>query len=148
MPLWRIFTHPETFNHSQRAGIAKAVTDLYVSYSLPAFYVNVIFVNVDEEDVWVGGESKSNFVRIVIEQIARSMSPPDTEEGRKARRSWMDRINGVLRPYILGRKELDWELHIYETPRDLWRIQGLDPPPSFSDEEKLWFEQNKPIPYY
>jgi len=52
-----------------------------------------------------------------------------------------------LKPFITDRKELDWELHIYETPRDLWRVQGIDPPPSFSDAEKLWVHENKAIPY-
>jgi phenylpyruvate tautomerase PptA (4-oxalocrotonate tautomerase family) len=69
MPLWRIFAHPETFSHDQRKGLAEAVTKLYKA--LPAFYVNVIFIDVKEEQVWVGGQAKSNFVRIVVEHIAR-----------------------------------------------------------------------------
>jgi Putative oxalocrotonate tautomerase enzyme len=40
MPLWRIFSHPSTFNLEQRKALAKSVTELYSS--LPAFYVNVI----------------------------------------------------------------------------------------------------------
>jgi len=48
----------------------------------------------------------------------------------------------------MDRPELEWEHHIYETPRDLWRIQGLDPPPQFSDAEKLWIEKNKPVSYH
>lgn len=42
MPLWRIFSHPDTFTFSQREALAKDVTALYVSMGLPAFYVNVI----------------------------------------------------------------------------------------------------------
>lgn len=173
MPVWRIFSNPSTFTAAQRAGLAKAVTDLYVSRGLPAFYVNVLFINLEEEDVWVGGEKRTNFVRIIVEQIARTMARPDTEEGKKFRTGWMDRINEVrmswilavsylvemlwmlmltaskqtLRPHILDRQEIDWELHIYETPRDLWRIQGLDPPPAFSEEEKMWVEKNRAVPY-
>jgi hypothetical protein len=30
MPLWRIYTNPSTFNYEQKAGLAKAVTKLYV----------------------------------------------------------------------------------------------------------------------
>jgi hypothetical protein len=93
MPLWRIFSHPDTFSYEQRKGIAAAVTKLYGI--LPAFYVNVIFIDVDETAVWIGGEPKSNFVRIVIEQIARTMPSPETEEGRRMRPMWMDRINDV-----------------------------------------------------
>jgi phenylpyruvate tautomerase PptA (4-oxalocrotonate tautomerase family) len=95
MPLWRVFAHPTTFSVEQRASFAKAVTNLYVSRGLPAFYVNVIFLDVTENQVWIGGEPKKNFVRIVIEQIARTMPNPDTEKGRTHRKGWMDEINNV-----------------------------------------------------
>jgi len=167
MPLWRIFAHPQTFSSSQRAALATKVTELYVSRGLPAFYVNVIFLDVDEKQVFIGGEPKTNFVRIVIEQIARTMASPETDEGQKRRTAWMDMINDVgaflsptlkatrpadrlsqtLKSSIIDREELEWELHIYETPRDLWRVQGMDPPPAFSDAEKFWSEKNKAVPY-
>lgn len=95
MPLWRIFSHPQTFSLDQRKGIAKAVTDLYVSRGLPAFYVNVIFIDVDEKGTFIGGEQRNNFVRVVAEQIARAMPSPDTSEGRERRKKWMDLINEV-----------------------------------------------------
>ncbi|KAL6246683.1 hypothetical protein RBB50_005990 [Rhinocladiella similis] len=147
MPLWRIFSHPQTFTLDQRSALAKKVTDLYMSRGLPAFYVNVIFIDVDEKATFIGGEPRSNFVRIAVEQIARTMASPDTEQGQKQRTAWMDMINDTLKSSIIDRKELDWELHIYETPRDLWRVQGMDPPPAFSDAEKEWTEKNKPVPY-
>ncbi|ETI25443.1 hypothetical protein G647_02216 [Cladophialophora carrionii CBS 160.54] len=152
MPLWRIFSHPSTFSPVQRQDLAKAVTALYVSRGLPAFYVNVIFVDLPDADganpsCFVGGEPRPNFVRVVVEQIARTMAASDTDQGKERRRKWMDLINETLKPSIIDRPEIDWELHIYETPRDLWRIQGLDPPPAFSDAEKVWVEKNKPIPY-
>jgi hypothetical protein len=67
----------------------------YVSRGLPAFYVNVIFVNTDETNLWIGGEPKKNFVRITIEQIARTMPNPDNEAGKAFRTAWMDEINEV-----------------------------------------------------
>jgi hypothetical protein len=30
---------------------------------------------------------------------------------------------------------------------DLWRVQGLVPPPPESDIEKLWAKENRPVPY-
>jgi Putative oxalocrotonate tautomerase enzyme len=183
MPLWRIFANPNTFSLSQREGIAKAITGLYTDIGLPAFYVNVIFFDIGEDSLWIGGEQKPNFVRIAIEQIARTMPDPDTESGKAHRKGWMDMINAVsfypffsmlffafaifpsgssflfdprvhlteadfllfikaLKPFITDRPELEWEHHIYETPRDLWRVGGLDPPPPESEAEKSWKEKN------
>lgn len=60
---------------------------------LPAFYVNVIFINTGQADVWVGGKPRTNFVRIVVEQIARKLLSEETEGGVAQRTWWMDRIN-------------------------------------------------------
>lgn len=53
----------------------------------------------------------------------------------------------MLVPYFRDRPELTWEYHIYETPRDLWRVQGLIPPPALSDAEIEWKETNQAAPY-
>jgi hypothetical protein len=52
MPLWRIFSHPDTFSYEQKKGIADAVTKLYTSepVNLPAFYVNVLFIPLKEDE--------------------------------------------------------------------------------------------------
>lgn len=50
----------------------------------------------------------------------------------------------ALKPFL---QDLEWELHIYETPRDLWLIQGMEPPPSGSEAENSWKATNKPHPY-
>ena len=95
MPLWRVFAHPDTFSLEQRKGLSAAITKLYKD--LPEFYVVVLFIDVKEEQVWVGGESKSNFVRIVVEQIARQLPGSDTAEGQRIRPLWMNMINDVRR---------------------------------------------------
>ncbi len=71
------------------------MTALYVSRGLPAFYVNVLFIPLEQDYYYIGGVAKKNFVRIVAEQIARTMPDPATEDGRKYRKSWMDLINEV-----------------------------------------------------
>lgn len=58
-----------------------------------------------------------------------------------------DSPDQTLKPFITDRPGLDWEHHIAETPRDLWRVGGLDAPPSFSEAEKIWVETNKPTPW-
>ena len=45
--------------------------------------------------MYVGGKPRSNFVRIAIEQIARTMPDPNTEKGKAYRKGWMDMINEV-----------------------------------------------------
>lgn len=97
MPLWRVYAHPATFTKEQKAGLAAAITKLYVDppVSLPAFYVNVLFIPLQEDEIWIGGETRKNFVRITVEQIARTMPSPDTEQGRAYRTGWMDTINDV-----------------------------------------------------
>lgn len=49
----------------------------------------------------------------------------------------------VLKPFIADRGDLDWELHVAETPRDLWRVQGIDPPPNDSEAATRWRADNK-----
>ncbi|MGY4921918.1 tautomerase family protein [Streptomyces sp. 900105755] len=43
-------------------------------------------------------------------------------------------------------RDLYCEFHIDETPRDLWRTDGIAPPLSKSEAEKLWVQENRPIP--
>ena len=144
MPLWRVFCNPSTFTSTTKSEISKAITALYTdpaASALPAFYVNVLFIPLADSDFYIGGEPRSNFVRIVIEQIARRM-PPNVEYKRK----WLNGINHALKPFIAD-QGLDWELHIVETERDLWRVQGIDPPLPGTEAEKTWVKANKPIPF-
>jgi hypothetical protein len=55
--------HPDTFSLSDREQpLARDVTALYGF--LPAFYVNAVFINSGENDIWIGGKPKTNFVWI------------------------------------------------------------------------------------
>jgi hypothetical protein len=95
MPLWRIYSHPSTFSPAQREGLAKAITSLYVNAGLPAFYVNVLFIDTNDNSAFISGKATNNFVRLTVEQIARAMPSPDTAEGAAYRKRWMDMINKV-----------------------------------------------------
>lgn len=105
MPLWRIYAHPDIFTPAQRAALAKDITDLYVNkINLPAFYVNVLFIPLEQDNYYVGGEPRKNFVRITAEHIARTMPSPDTQTGRDHRNGWMDMVNQVcsVQAMLLG----------------------------------------------
>ena len=55
-------------------------------------------------------------------------------------------IEEKLAPFVKDRG-FNWEVHIDETPMDLWRVQGIVPPPPGSETERLWAQEDKPIPY-
>jgi hypothetical protein len=76
------------------------------------------------------------FVRISIDHIARAAP----EEQRELMLRFM---NKSIHPFIRDRG-LDWEIHIDETPRDLWTIQGMRPPDEGSAEEQRWARDNRP----
>jgi hypothetical protein len=89
MPLWRIFSHPSTFTPAQREALSTDITSIYTRGGLPAFYVNVIFIDVSETAVYVGGKPRTNFVRFVVEHIARNFQSPEHMKG------FMDRAEAV-----------------------------------------------------
>ncbi|MEV7661931.1 tautomerase family protein [Paenarthrobacter sp. NPDC089316] len=141
MPYWEIFTPEGAFTDEDKERLTEAITDVYVEWvNLPKFYVCVRFQEMAPNEMYVGGKAKNNFVRIVIDHIARKMENEQIQLGALAA------FEAALEPFVKDRG-YDWELHIDETPKELWRTQGLIPPPGESDIEKLWAKENRPIPY-
>lgn len=142
MPLWRIY-HPEgSFTAEDRKGLAQAITESNHHFvHIPKFYVNVFFHEMPAGSMFVGGEVTTNFIRIVTDTIAVAMTSPEM------RAAAMEGTEAFLEPFIKA-KGYDWELHFDETPRDLWRVQGLIAPEQGTEAAELWFRENKPIPYY
>jgi|ERR1700733_11877158 phenylpyruvate tautomerase PptA (4-oxalocrotonate tautomerase family) len=136
MPLWKIYHPTGAFTTEEKHAFSRRITDLYAI--LPKFYVNVIFQEIPKESFYIGGDPVDNFIRLSIEQIARTL-PND----RKA--WWLERINETIAPFIKDRG-YDWEFHIDETPFDLWSVQGYRPPPADSEDEKRWARENRPSP--
>jgi phenylpyruvate tautomerase PptA (4-oxalocrotonate tautomerase family) len=136
MPLWKVYHPVGAYTAADKHAFAQRVTELYAI--LPKFYVNVVFREVPKESFYIGGEPVDNFIRLTIVQIARTL--PDE---RKA--WWLERIHEVIAPFVKDRG-FDWELHIDETPFDLWSVQGYQPPPANSEDEKRWARDNKPSP--
>jgi Putative oxalocrotonate tautomerase enzyme len=117
------------------------LTRRYVEHgNMPKFYVNVLFHEIAAENVLIGGEPRSNFVRLVATHIARRLSTPES------RSRWMQICEETIAPFVKDRG-YDWEMHIDETPLELWRVQGLVPPPERSEAEKLWLAKSEPVPY-
>ncbi|MFI5798745.1 tautomerase family protein [Streptomyces sp. NPDC051677] len=141
MPYWEIFTPENAFTPEDKEQLSEAITSIYVDYqSLPKFYVVVLFKDMPANTMYVGGKPANNFVRIRLDHIARQM------DGAEIRAMFMGLVEEKLAAFVKDRG-YDWEVHVDETPIDLWRTQGLVPPPAHSDVEKLWAKENRAIPY-
>ncbi|KAH6647532.1 putative oxalocrotonate tautomerase [Truncatella angustata] len=160
MPIWHIF-HPSSVftDPREKAELVKSITPLYTGGGLPSFYVNVYFHKFAPGDAWTdyrymgdvaelqGGDAVEGvrkrerpFVRFQIDQIAVHI------ENEEWARRWCDKVDQALKPHIAD-KGYDWEYHIDETPRSLWRINGLAAPPWKGEVERKWFVENKPTPW-
>ncbi|EHA19910.1 hypothetical protein ASPNIDRAFT_179925, partial [Aspergillus niger ATCC 1015] len=147
MPLWQIYHPPTTFSTPEsKQSFAEDITKFYTDLGLPAFYVVVNFIQTHPDNVYVGGTTKhptddKPFVRIVITHIA--LHVPDSDA---AYSSTTTRLGQVMKPHLLD-KGYDFEYHVDETDRRLWKINGLVPPPFKSEEEKVWVRENRAVEY-
>lgn len=147
MPLWQIFHPPSTFtSQASKQALAADLTSVYTSAGLPAFYVVVHFIPIPGANTFVGGRPRCSeddgggdgaaqrpFVRFVADHIAVHVTPRNGEdevesESAKKTRRVLDRIHAAIRPHV-REQDCDWEVHIDETPRGFWSINGLIPPP-------------------
>ena len=139
MPLWQ-FHHPEhAYTEDDKQAIARRVTGLYDSI-LPRFYVNVFFHPLPKTSFYIGGEPVDDFVRVVIAHIARSMKDSETQQ------RFLKGCNQILASFIAERG-FRWELHVDETPFELWTLNGLKPPPPNSAAELRWKSENRVSAY-
>ncbi|WP_026911082.1 tautomerase family protein [Patulibacter minatonensis] len=150
MPLWTITSPTATYSADDRAAIAAGITKLYTDGPrLPAFYVTVLFHELDPSTFFVGGEARGDVVRIAVDHIARRFDDAAEHLGVDAdldlRRAWLDGVIRALTPFT-GDRGLHWELHADETPSSLWAIDGLAPPPPWSAEEARWKREGRASP--
>ncbi len=127
MPLWLVF-HPEgTFiTPESKQAMAADITTLYTTAGLPAFYVGGNFSTLPHTNIFVGGKNTQErpFIRFMVDHLAVHFGD-DAE--RKLR--VVNKLDALIKPHVAD-KGYDWEFHIDETPRELWKINGFIPPPS------------------
>ena len=146
MPLWNIY-HPEgTFeDNASKEALSQDITSFYHDgpAGLPKFYVIVNFIKLPQDSMYIGGRPNTGtpFIRLKIDHSALTL--PNQDE---VYNSVTERIEAALKPHIAD-KGYDWEFHVDETERRLWRVQGFNPPPHKSEGEKLWRELNKAVPW-
>lgn len=146
MPLWQIYHPPGTFeDNATKQAFAEDITKIYTSFGLPAFYVVTHFNKMDNNNVYISGkpsaENEKPFVRIVITHIAVRI--PDADAAYLQTTS---RLDSVMETHLLD-KGYDFEYHVDETERRLWKINSLIPPPFKSAEEQVWVKENRAVPY-
>ncbi|KAF4414805.1 Tautomerase [Fusarium acutatum] len=140
MPLW-VFGHSAgAFTAEEKKDLAEAITQLYVNFGLPAFYVNVQFIALGTDDMWYGGRPHPKFTMITIYHVARNVQDLNAEE----RSEFLAAVDGVLTPRMT-KTGMGWEYFISESRREFWKIDGIAPPPTGSPLEKLWFDHNRPV---
>lgn len=135
MPLWKVYHPVDAFTREDKHAISKAITSVYAR-AMPKFYVGVVFQEVHEDNIYIGGEPHPRFVRIWVDHIARTFNSDET------RVRFFGKVNELLAPW-LGERGFDWELHVDETPFDLWTIQGHFPPREGTEDEKRWMSENR-----
>ncbi len=141
MPYWEIFTPDNAYTDEEKEQFSADITKVYQQWvDLPAFYVVVRFQEMPANTMYVGGKPTTKFVRVLVDHIARRMDDPEF------RKLAMAVFEETMAPYVKDRG-YDWEIHIDETPMDLWRTQGIEPPKGESVEEKLWAKENRAIPW-
>ncbi|XRM42684.1 hypothetical protein ABZX51_005895 [Aspergillus tubingensis] len=147
MPLWQIYHPPTTFTTpTTKHSFAQDITKFYTDLGLPAFYVVVKFIQTQPDDVYVGGTPKhpsddKPFVRIVITHIALHVPDSDAAYARTT-----SRLDSVMKPHLLD-KGYDFEYHVDETDRRLWKINALVPPPFGSEGERVWIREGRAVEY-
>ncbi|KFY86916.1 hypothetical protein V500_07308 [Pseudogymnoascus sp. VKM F-4518 (FW-2643)] len=141
MPLWIIHHSAGTLSVSDKKILAKGITKIYTDVGLPPFYVNTLFKEASPGDIFIGEEPHKKFATVAIRHIARSI---DSEE---LRLKFLSKVDEVLTPFMEA-KQMDWEYHCIDGPRNLWKTNGIIPPETGSAEEKKWAELNRAVPYY
>jgi phenylpyruvate tautomerase PptA (4-oxalocrotonate tautomerase family) len=140
MPLWKIHHPVGAYSAEDKQAFSEAIARVYEAVPIPRFYVVSIFEEVPPDSIYVGGEPHDRFVRIQIDQMARTLPGPVIREW------WTRNLDVVIAPWVRDRG-YDWEFTITEPPADLWSLQGHIPPPFESMAEKRWIEENCASPY-
>ena len=136
MPKWQFAHTKGAFTKEDKEKLAKGMARIYVAYGLPAFYAHVQFIELGADDFWSGGEIPDHpSTTISIYHAAANVRNKDEGE------QFLKALDDVVRP-VLKPKGIRWESNVYETPRDLWRLQGMAPPDFNTELHNKWVKDN------
>lgn len=157
MPLWQLFTPKGAFTSEEKADLANKITDIYsgpeseqtIGITLPRFYTSVVFHEFSSDSFFVGGEPRDRFIQIEVVHIARTTEQVAEMIGTSVEEllgKYFAQVDNSLKPYIADRR-YECEFHVETAPFETWRIDGLTPPPPYSEAELRWAKDNKSSPY-
>ncbi|OGE55553.1 hypothetical protein PENARI_c004G02036 [Penicillium arizonense] len=138
MPVWYIKHSPNTIIPTEKEQLAKSITNLYVSYGLPAFYVQAHVIEDVPSTAFVGGEVHPNFAAVTIYHVARAF------QSEEAKQRFLSGVDNILDP-VFESKGMEWEYFTAEASRHLWKKSGLVPPQPGSEGEKKWAQLNNAV---
>jgi len=140
MPLLRFYLPSNLLSTEEKKYLSQTISEIYKLQGLPAFYVNVFFIEIPHGSQFVGGEIADDFIRICIEHIALAFPSDDSKT------LYMQNLDNAICP-LFESKGYRWEYHISETPRELWKVQSIVPPPHLSVAERTWARENRASQY-
>lgn len=150
MPLWQIFVPEDAYTAEDKRALGERITAVYSdNFELPRFYTTVFFHEAKPESYLVGGEPRDQFVQVAIVHAARTAEEVAERLGvslADIKATFLKMAHEALRPYVADRG-YEWELHVEEAQRETWHIDGMAPPPQWSEAEKRWAKDNKSSPY-
>ncbi|KAJ7606633.1 putative oxalocrotonate tautomerase [Roridomyces roridus] len=143
MPLHRFFVPKGLYSPEDKTALSAVITRLYTSrpISLPAFYVVVLFIEIEPGNMIVGGDVSRRMVRIAVEHVARNFNSSDAQK-----RLFMSRYANALKPFTNDRG-IDWEVQVTDCDRLLWNLNGMHPPESNTEEERIWKRENRAVSF-
>ncbi|GAW06802.1 4-oxalocrotonate tautomerase [Lentinula edodes] len=138
MPFHRLYCSVNLYSKEEKQAIARSITELYARVPIPRFYVVVNFIEVGQDDCYVGGEPNTRFLRISVQHLARNLQTVEEK------RNFMERYEKTLEPYTKD-KGIDWEVQISNEDPLYWNLNGICPPPFGSESYQMWVKINKPV---
>ena len=63
---------------------------------------------------------------------------------QEVQKAFIQGVDDILTPRMT-KKGMGWEYFVLEGERKFWKIDGIVPPPTGSEMEKLWAKHNKPV---
>lgn len=150
MPLWQLFVPEDAFTAEDKLDLGNRITNIYSdNFDLPRFYTTVVFHDLKPESFLVGGEQRGQFVQVVIVHAARTAGQIAERLGvteADVNNVFLKFAHEALKPYVADRG-YEWESHVENVPHETWNIDGMEPPPPWSEVEKRWAKDNKSSPY-